>query len=126
TEDLRKRRIDIERRALAEELAEIEEQIEKTSGELESARDDREAQEARRSAVGAQIEDERAALLAPHVGRLEQLSAEIASLQQSQAAFRGLSVLQQRVSQRRAALVAAEEELSRIERLNIERADNVE
>jgi len=126
TEDLRKRRIDIERRALAEELAELEEQIEKTSGELQSARDDREAQEARRSAVGAQIEDERAALLAPHVGRLEQLSAEIASLQQSQAAFRGLSVLQQRVSQRRAALVAAEEELSRIERLNIERADNVE
>lgn len=126
TDDLRKRRIEIEQRALAEELAEIEEQIAKTSDELQSVRDDREAGEARRVAIGARIEDERAALLAPHVVRLEQLSAEIASLQQSQAALRGLSVLEQRVSQRRAALLAAEDELSRIERLNVERADNLE
>ena len=126
TDDLRKRRIEIEQRALAEEVAEIEEQIAKTSEELQRVRDDREVRETRRLAVGAQIEDERAALLAPHVVRLEQLSGEIASLQQSQAALRGLSVLQQRVSQRRAALVAAEGELARIERLNVERADNLE
>lgn len=121
TEDLRHRRIEIEQSTLREELADLRQQVDRTR--LEEERSTAQTIEARAAvdAISRRISDARKAVLAPHVARLQGLSAEVASIQQAANALEGFSVVTTRIERLRSELAAAQTQRDKLVRANLER-----
>lgn len=126
TDDQRKRRIDLEIRSLRDEASELVDQIERTGQELTSLAEQLESVQGDRAEVASRITDERSALLAPYVGRLEQLSAEEATHAQAIAALLGLRSILTNVERLREQAAEARKRQQQIALANIERNSNAE
>jgi len=126
TEDNRKRRVELEIRALSDEEAELVEQIERTDTELAAVTERMRRAQSQRDTVAAEITEQRSALLAPYVVRLEQLSAEQAKHEQAIATLTGLRVVLDNVDALRKKVETARARLTKIEQANIEREENAE
>ncbi|KAB8178338.1 hypothetical protein [Microbispora catharanthi] len=87
TEDLRQRRAELEKRTLSAEASELAEAIARTSRDLQVARDRESHLRREHERLAKLLNEERAILLAPFLGSLEDLASQIARLEQRLTTF---------------------------------------
>ncbi|WP_329251820.1 hypothetical protein OG417_07825 [Actinoallomurus sp. NBC_01490] len=109
--DARRRRIELEERALATETEDLEDVISKTLAELNEIDDDISRTERSAQDLARRLNQERASTLSPFVAELESLAGEVSYLEQQEAALLAVSdALRAREHQKR-LLKAAQQDL---------------
>lgn len=114
SDDLRRRRAEVEIRSLQSERADLDEVIARTSEDLAAARvacRDLQAEQAR---LAARINEERAAQLAPFMAALEGLAAQVAQLEQKLTALPAIEDILRRRDTAAIAVESAERALTLI------------
>ncbi|MGW8729234.1 hypothetical protein ACWGNF_24790 [Streptomyces sp. NPDC055808] len=108
-EDQRQRRAQVEIRSLKSELTDLDDVVTRTLADLSAARTLQEEFQGNQADLAQQLNDKRAAQLAPFVTALEELAAQIARLEHKLTAFPAIEAIFQRRDQARAALTAAQQ-----------------
>ncbi|MET9466556.1 hypothetical protein ABZY44_17465 [Streptomyces sp. NPDC006544] len=114
-EDQRQRRARVEIRSLKSELTDLDDVVTRTLADLGAARTLQEEFQGNQAELAQQLNDERAAQLAPFVAALEELAAQIARLEHKLTAFPAIEAIFQRRDQAREALMAAQQVVSELD-----------
>ncbi|WP_143022885.1 hypothetical protein [Lentzea jiangxiensis] len=111
--DLRKRRVELEQRALDSEKREVEEALARSRYDLEHAIEREQALKSRQAELAGLINDVRSAQLAPFVTALEDIASESAKLIQQRAALPAISQALARQGTAEGVVIAARKEADR-------------
>ncbi|MGW1942381.1 hypothetical protein [Streptomyces goshikiensis] len=114
-EDQRQRRAQVEIRSLKSELTDLDDVVTRTLADLGAARTLQEEFAGNQAELAQQLNDERAAQLAPFVAALEELAAQIARLEHKLTAFPAIEAIFQRRDQAREALRAAQQVVNELD-----------
>jgi hypothetical protein len=113
--DVRRRRLELEKKALDREFEEISEILTRTREEVERVQQRQQELATELKSIGDRLDRERAELVAPFLSELEELSREAGALAQQRATLEGLGTLTGRRNQLAQELMRATEELEQAE-----------
>jgi len=113
--DVRRRRLELEKRALDREYREVFEIVARTREEIEQVQSRQQQLVAEVHSLGGRLDQERAELVAPFLTELEELSREAGALAQQRATLEGLGALTGRRNQLGQELDHAFQELEEAE-----------
>ncbi|MDX3733697.1 hypothetical protein ACIPPJ_35445 [Streptomyces sp. NPDC086091] len=114
SDDQRRRRAQVEVRSLESELADLQDVITRTAGDLQTAHDRRTHLEQQQAELAKRINNERAAQLAPFMTALEDLAGNIAQLEQKMTAFPAIEEILQRRIEATQTVASAQQALNDI------------
>ncbi len=114
--DVRRRRLELEKRALDREYAEVSEIVNRTRAEIEEVQSSQQQLTAEIQSLGAWLDQERAEMVAPFLTELEELSREAGALAQQRATLEGLGALTARRNRLAQELDHAFQELEQAEK----------
>ncbi|MFI0091813.1 hypothetical protein [Streptomyces bobili] len=115
-DDKRQRRAQVEIRSLKSELSELDDVIAHTATDLEATRGLQQMLHAQQAELAQQLNQQRAAQLAPFMATLEGLAAQIAQLEHKMTALPAMEEILQRRDEAHRTLLSAQQTVDQIEK----------
>ncbi|MEV6319339.1 hypothetical protein [Streptomyces sp. NPDC051776] len=115
-DDRRQRRAQVEIRSLKSELSELDDVVAHTARDLSAARELQQDLQAEQAELAQQLNEQRAAQLAPFMATLEGLAAQIAQLEHKMTALPAMEEILQRRDMANHRLLSAQQAVDQIEK----------